>query len=114
MTSYDSTKIYAPVFKAQNAKSFDIYKVKMRSYLAGTASCQALFESGAVVEKDDASLSGKTDVEKKEITDLQALNRKAAGLLLSSIDTETPEGQSAFNLIQKYYAPGNGYSAGDF
>ena len=56
----------------------------------------------------------KDDAKKKAIELMQKKNRKAAGILLNSTDTKTPEGKATFRMIQIYHDKDNGYAGGQF
>ena len=42
------------------------------------------------------------------------MNRKAAGLLLNCMDTDTEAGEAAFNIVEQYIDPAGGYAGGHF
>ena len=42
------------------------------------------------------------------------MNKKAAGVLLNCMDTETDAGEAAFNLVEQYIDPAMGYPGGNF
>ena len=51
---------------------------------------------------------------KKAIKLLQKKDHNAAGILLYSIDTKTPEGKATFRMIQIYHDKDSGYAGGQF
>ena len=54
-----------------------------------------------------------TDTVKAEVL-LRKNNRKAAGILLNSIKTDTEEGKGAFNIVDKFIDANAGYAGGQF
>jgi len=88
------------------------FKVKMESYLAQKDMVELLSYTGAV-PKDDAVPMGDTDLVEL-MTLIRKQNRKASGVLLSSIKTDTDRGKAAFHLVEKFIDKSDGYAAGHF
>ena len=109
--AYDATSYKGPKFDGQPS-SWNYYKKKMESYLAGLELIY-LKSDTVVIRTDDYEWAGTVDaaVQAKEEMDRRK-NRKAAGLLLSSIDTRTKEGQAAFDVIEGYHE--DPYAGGHF
>ena len=112
----EDEKIYvkAPVFNGDK-KKWPVFKTKMRSYLAQKGMSDILTYKPTIIvdsktyTEDDLKLdSNKTKVKMRD------MNRKAAGLLLSSIDTESELGESAFSIVEAYVDPDAGYAGGQF
>ena len=117
MTDVESTmKLYAPTFKGGGEEEFRIFKVKMQSYIAGVAKCSELFGAqGANVLTDANDLTALADDDARQAAEtLRSKNRKAAGILLSAIETSTEGGKAAFELIKEYYTESSGFPGGHF
>ena len=109
----ESSYSKVPTFDGER-DSWTFYKKKMESYLARKDLALLLQETvGSTVEKDDAVIDLLTDAGKKK-DELRAKNRKAAGILLDSIDTTTSRGKAAFHLIEKFHDVDSGYAGGHF
>ena len=42
------------------------------------------------------------------------MNRKASGVLLNCVDTETEAGEAAFNIVEQFIDSAGGYAGGHF
>jgi hypothetical protein len=116
MTDEDTrytTKI--PTFSGKK-KEWDVFKVKLESYLAQKDMAALLTFTG------DVPLDNKTwteeELETQEVQDLvliRRMNKKAAGILLGCIgDTDTKKGKVAFGLVSKQIRTARGYANGNF
>jgi hypothetical protein len=113
-TNYDTTRggFYPPKFNGKE-EQWPVYKKKMESYLARD-SCITLVkeEVGKDALKPDDYVPSAT--EKDEVERIQALNKKAAGVVLNSIEVETDAGMHAFYVVDKYHDIDKGYAGGHF
>ena len=109
--TYDATSYKGPKFDGQPS-NWNYYKKKMESYLAGLELIY-LKSDTVTIRADDYEWEATVDaaLRAREETD-QRKNRKAAGLLLSSIDTRTKEGQAAFDVIEGFHE--DPYAGGQF
>ena len=112
----DDEKVYVkvPIFSGKK-KDWLIYKTKMRSYLAQKGLSDLLTYADDI-EKDTTTWTNdeKKTADVKTRIRMRILNRKAAGVLLSSIDTGTKLGQSAFAVVEAYHDEQEGYAGGYF
>jgi hypothetical protein len=98
--SFDGTK-----------EQFRFYEKKMHAYLAAAGCGRVLqaVESEICADAYDWEAVNNqgnrvhTDEEVEEGKKLQALNAKAAGIILSSISTKTKAGEQAWNLVAKFF-----------
>ena len=112
----EDEKIYvkAPVFNGDK-KKWPVFKTKMRSYLAQKGMSDILTYKSTII-KDSKTYTEeelKQDGPKLNVR-MRDMNRKAAGLLLSSIDTESELGESAFSIVEAFVDPDAGYAGGQF
>ena len=109
--------IYPPTFNGLEAE-FAYFEKKMESYLAGLELIYLVKEKGKEIPKDDDDLTktkdGQTKAELAELVKLRDDNRRAAGIVLNSIETKSPEGVSAFNVVAHYHDGETGYQGGHF
>ena len=110
-SEYYSSK--CPMFDGTEG-NFLFYKTKFESYLARSDLGYLLTDGvGDQVDRDDVTLES-TIAEQAVRIQKRKDNRKAAGILLNSIDTTTKEGKSAFLLISKVHDAATGYAGGYF
>ena len=109
--------IYPPTFNGLETE-FAYFEKKMESYLAGLELIYLVKEKGKEIPKDDDDLTntkdGQTKAELTELVKLRDDNRRAAGIVLNSIETKSPEGVSAFNVVAHYHDGETGYQGGHF
>ena len=107
------TSLKYPMFKKKS--DWRYYKAKMLSYLM-QKDCVEITEYSALVPINSQNWSAdqKKDGTEKRETLLRLQNRKAVGLLLSSIDTETDHGKEAFEIVENTMNKDVGYSGGNF
>ena len=103
--------VKVPVFEGKNSK-WNIFKAKFTSYLAQNG-MSTMLTTKASIPKDNVKFDLTKDDE-KEKSELRDMNRKAYGLLLSCIETETAAGESAFAIVEQYQDAAGGYAGGNF
>ena len=114
MSDDEKVSMKVPIFTGKK-KDWKFYRTKMRSYLAQKGLSE-LFTYTRDIERDDKTWTEdekKTDAVKKAYR-MRSLNRKAAGILMSSIDTDTELGKSAFGLVEAFCSETNGHAGGLF
>ncbi len=88
----------------------------MVSYLAYANLSEVTMASGKDVKADDHEWS--TEEADKETTAqgkrLQILNRKAAGIVMNSINVTTKEGKAAFAIVDPFHDADTGFAGGHF
>ena len=91
-------KVIVPTFNGVK-EDWSIYKIKMESYLT-QKDCVELLSWTDPIPKDDAVWADTNDADVKKKNDaekqIRMQNRKAAGIVLSSIMTDTDKGKAAF------------------
>ena len=91
----ESSSSKAPTFDGKVA-NWQYYKVKMESYLA-RLDLSEMLDPSTVIAQD---AHGETDdAKKKAIELLQKKNRKAAGILLNSIDMKSCNSKSNRSIV---------------
>ena len=108
----DETRDYVkcPTFDGKD-ENWPFFRKKFESYLA-QKDLATLLRANIVIPDD--SEVGETDAEREAISELQRKNRKAAGVLLNSINSDTTAGQAAFYLVERYHNLESGYVGGHF
>jgi hypothetical protein len=91
------------------------YKVKMESYLAQKDMVE-LLTWDKDVPKDSTTWTNDElkDNQAKLAKKVKLQNRKAAGILLGSIQTDSDSGKAAFHLVEKFMNKNEGYAGGNF
>ena len=113
MASTSEEKFYVKVPTFDGKKSqWPFFRAKMRSYLAQKDMVELLASSDPVA-KDNEVLDETKLTEKAKIV-IREQNRKAAGLLLSCIDTTTEDGEAAFAIVEEFIDESAGYAGGNF
>jgi hypothetical protein len=117
--SYDNDRdgsytIKCPSFNG-NKKEWLFFKTKMESYLS-QKDCVELLAWNDEIPKDGDTwtaeeLANPVNIEKKKV---RLQNRKASGILLSSIDTTTERGATTFHMVDKFRKTNDGYAGGHF
>ena len=99
MSTEDKIYVKAPVFEGKKSK-WNIFKAKFTWHLAQKGMSSMLTTKDAIPKDDETfDLSKPAEMTKSEFRDM---NRKAYGLLLSCIETETAAGGSAFAIVEKH------------
>ena len=106
--------VKVPTFDGRKSK-WTFFKSKMISYLAQKNMSDILSYTGDI-EVDSKTW---TDQEKQQdsvkmMIRIRDMNRKAAGLLLNCMDTDTDAGEGAFNIVEQFIDPAGGYAGGHF
>ena len=100
-----------PIFNGER-ENWKFYKKMMQSYLARVGLGELLQKAvGEKILKDGATPVG-SDEDKEEALKLRKANRKAAGILLSSLDYKTSKGQVAFSIVERFHDENDGYAGG--
>jgi Reverse transcriptase (RNA-dependent DNA polymerase)/gag-polypeptide of LTR copia-type len=104
-----------PTFNGKKSE-WEFFKVKLESYLAQKDMAKLLRWDGDIPKDDEEWTSDeKKTAEVKDKIKIRAMNTKAAGILLQSIvDTDTPQGKTAFNMVSKHISAKGGYASGNF
>ena len=107
----------APTFDGDKAK-WPFYKKRMESYLARSGLGDMLREQTSDdLKRDEYVFPDATDqqkADKEEGENLQKMNRKAAGIIMNSITTDTKKGQAVFYLVEKFHDADLGFAGGQF
>ena len=113
VNEYKTSGSKVPLFDGEG-KNFPFFKKKMESYLARLGLSELLVKAtGGNVPKDTDAVPAQ-DPQRKDHLRIMRNNRKAAGILLNAILTETAKGKAAFHLIEKFHNTDEGYSGGHF
>ncbi len=106
--------VYPPTFMG-TPEDFQFYKPKVESYLAGAGLGIVLMDGDNVQPDNHAWSTDPADaVAVEEGKKLQYKNRKAAGIVLNSIDTSSKKGKQAFKLLAKFHDANTGFAGGHF
>ena len=112
--SEEKVYVKVPTFDGRKSK-WPFFKSKMISYLAHKNMSELLSFNGNI-EKDDKTWS-KQEMQRdevKQVIRMRDMNRKASGVLLNCVDTETEAGEAAFNIVEQFIDPAGGYAGGHF
>ena len=113
VNEYKTSGSKVPLFDGEG-KNWTFYKKKMESCIARLGLSELLVEAtGGNVPKDTDAVPAQ-DPARKEHLRIMRNNRKAAGILLNSILTDTTKGKAAFHLIKKFHNTDDGYAGGHF
>ena len=112
--SEEKVYVKVPTFDGRKSK-WPFFKSKMISYLAQKNMSELLSFNGNI-EKDDKTWSNQEMQrdEVKQVIRMRDMNRKASGVLLNCVDTETEAGEAAFNIVEQFIDPAGGYAGGHF
>jgi hypothetical protein len=112
--TYSKASIYPPTFSGKE-KDWPFYRKKMESYLA-YQDCGVLFGAeGDDVRPDNRTWDPNENADvAEEHRSLIKKNRKAAGIILNSINVETEKGKAAFALVETYHNAQNHFAGGHF
>ena len=97
LTSDDKVYVKVPTFDGRKSQ-WPFFRAKMRSYLEQKELVELLATTDPV-PKDNEVLDEMVPAEKAKIV-IRKQNRKAAGLLLSCIDTSTEDGEQPLRLLK--------------
>ena len=111
MSTEDKIYVKVPVFEGKKSK-WNIFKAKFTSYLAQKG-MSSMLTTKDTIPKDDETFDLSKPAEKTK-SEFRDMNRKAYGLLLSCIETETAAGESAFAIVEQYQDAAGGYAGGNF
>jgi hypothetical protein len=102
-----------PTFNGK-AKEWLFYKAKIKAFMAKSRLTKILPWKKDIPKDDKTWASGVSKEDKEEEKTIQRQNMEAAGMLLQSISTDTPEGKAVFYQVEKYVDADEGYSGGNF
>jgi gag-polypeptide of LTR copia-type/Zinc knuckle len=116
MTDAKEEKVYikVPTFDGKKSK-WPVFKSKMKSYLAQKDMGEILTYQGKI-EPDTTQFTDKEKLQDdvKTLIRMRDMNKKAAGVLLNCMDTETEAGEAAFSIVEEFIDESKGYPGGHF
>ena len=105
--------VRAPTFSG-DAEDWPFFKAKIRAFLAKNKLSKILTWKEDIPKDDHVWAQGYDATKKKEEQLIQQQNIMATGILLQSIDTDTPGGKAAFYQVEKTIDADGGYAGGNF
>jgi Zinc knuckle len=116
MTDAKEEKVYikVPTFDGKKSK-WPVFKSKMKSYLAQKDMGEILTYQGRI-EPDTTQFTDQEQLQDdvKALIRMRDMNKKAAGILLNCMDTETEAGEAAFSIVEEFIDESRGYPGGHF
>ena len=116
MTDGKEEKVYikVPTFDGKKSK-WPVFKSKMKSYLAQKDMGEILTYQGDIVpDTRQFTNQEKQRDDIKLLIKMRDMNKKAAGVLLNCMDTETEVGEAAFSIVEEFIDESKGYPGGHF